>query len=127
MIEAEAMLQDGQFGAAEQMVNDLLSNPDVNPLTTSNFSLNDGQPPELGAFEPVDFTAPLSEDDIRQLARARAAGLWLSGSRQGTLRRFVDQYGVDLYPQNTQGDDMSFPVTEQELENNDNIDSACGG
>ena len=127
MIEAEALLQDGQFGAAETMVNDMLSEPGVNPLTTSNFSLNDGQPPELGAFDPVDFTAPLSEDDVRALARARAAGLWLSGTRQGTLRRFIDQYGVDLYPQNTQGDDTSFPVTEQELENNRNIDSACGG
>lgn len=127
MIEAEALLQDGQFDEAEQLVNDLLSSPGVNPLTTSNFSLNDGQPPELGAFDPVDFTAPLSEDDVRELARARAAGLWLSGTRQGTLRRFIDQYGVDLYPQGTQGTATSFPVTEQELENNDNIDSACGG
>jgi hypothetical protein len=34
---------------------------------------------------------------------------------------------VDLYPENTQGDDMSFPIVQQELDNNPNVSSACGG
>lgn len=123
MIEAEAMLRAGNTGGAEQLVNRLLGDPSVNPLTAVNPSLASA----LGEFEPVDFSdggfSP--QEDLPQLARARAAGLWLSGQRQATLRRFVREDGVDLYPQGTQGDDVSFPVTQQELDNNPNISSAC--
>ncbi|MFB6240852.1 MAG: hypothetical protein ABEJ46_04740, partial [Gemmatimonadota bacterium] len=78
MIEAEAMLRNGQAGAAQQMVNKLLSSPELNPIADVT-------------FEPVDFTDGggfQPQDDLPEMARARAAGLWLQGQRQGTLRRF---------------------------------------
>lgn len=120
MIEAEAMLRNGSAEAAEDLVNDLLTTPSANPM----LDVNPGLP--LGAFETVDFTGDLS-NDLPQLARARISGLWLSGTRQGTLRRFSQDDGIDLYPQGTQGDDESFPVVEQEIENNPNVSSGCGG
>lgn len=120
MIEAEAMLRNGSAEAAEDMVNDLLTTPSANPM----LDVNPGLP--LGPFETVDFTGDLS-NDLPQLARARISGLWLSGTRQGTLRRFSQDDGIDLYPQGTQGDDESFPVVEQEIENNPNVSSGCGG
>lgn len=125
MIEAEAMLRAGNDSDAEELVNRLLSTPSLNPLTAVNPSLAG----DLGAFDPVDFNdAGFDADaDLPQLARARAAGLWLSGQRQATLRRFAADDGVDLYPEGTQGDDTSFPIVQQELDNNRNVGSACGG
>lgn len=124
MIEAEAMLRSGDTGGAEELVNRLLTTPSLNPLTAVNPGLSD----DLDAFEAVDFGDAFQPDeDLPQLARARAAGLWLSGQRQATLRRFAEDDGVDLYPENTQGDDMSFPIVEQEIDNNPNVNSACGG
>lgn len=128
MIEAEAMLRNGQAQTAQELVNRLLSSPGLNPMTKVNPALNDGEAPDMGAFDPVDFTDGggfVAEDDLPELARARSAGLWLSGQRQGTFRRFVEQDGVNLYPEGTQGDDTSFPVQKQELDNNPNISSAC--
>lgn len=128
MIEAEAMLRSGDAGGAEELVNRLLATPSLNPLTAVNPGLIDGQEPDLGAFEAVDFGDGFQpQDDLPQLARARAAGLWLSGQRQATLRRFAEDDGVDLYPENTQGNDMSFPIVQQEIDNNPNVSSACGG
>lgn len=120
MIEAENMLRNGSPEAAEDLVNDLLGDPGVNPMLDVNSSL------PLGPFEAVDFTGDL-ENDLPELARARASGLWLSGTRQGTLRRFSQDDGIDLYPQGTQGDDESFPIVRQEIENNPNVSSGCGG
>lgn len=128
MIEAEAMLRSGDTGGAEELVNRLLTTPSLNPLTAVNPGLIDGQEPDLGAFDAVDFGASFeAQEDLPELARARAAGLWLSGQRQGTLRRFAEDDGVDLYPEDTQGDDMSFPIVQQEIDNNPNVSSACGG
>lgn len=120
MIEAENMLRNGSPEAAEDLVNGLLTDPSVNPMLDVNPTL------PLGSFDTVDFTGNLQED-LPQLARARAAGLWLSGTRQGTLRRFATEDGVNLYPANTQGDDVSFPVVQQEIDNNPNVSSGCGG
>ena len=122
MIEAEAELRVGDPEVAEDMVNDLLTDPQQtsNPLLAVNPNLS------LEAFASVDFTGSIG-DDLPQLARARAAGLWLSGQRQATLRRFAEQDGVDLYPDGTQGQDVSFPIVQQEIDNNRNVSSACGG
>lgn len=124
MIEAEAELRAGNDQQAEDIVNRLLTTPSLNPLTAVNPSLAG----ELGPFDTVDFSDSGFDaaNDLPQLARARAAGLWLSGQRQATLRRFATGDGVDLYPQGTQGDDMSFPITQQEIDNNPNVGSACG-
>lgn len=120
MIEAENMLRNGSPEAAEDLVNSLLTDPSVNPMLDVNGTL------PLGPFSTVDFTGNL-QSDLPQLARARAAGLWLSGTRQGTFRRFSENDGVDLYPANTQGDDESFPIVQQEIDNNPNVSSGCSG
>lgn len=124
MIEAEAELRAGNDQVAEDEVNRLLTTPSLNPLTKVNPSLAGS----LGSFDTVDFNDSGFDPatDLPQLARARIAGLWLSGQRQATLRRFATDDGVDLYPQDTQGDDMSFPITQQEIDNNRNVNSACG-
>lgn len=124
MIEAEAELRAGNDQVAEDEVNRLLTTPSLNPLTEVNPSLAGS----LGSFDTVDFNDSGFDPatDLPQLARARIAGLWLSGQRQATLRRFATDDGVDLYPQDTQGDDMSFPITQQEIDNNRNVNSACG-
>lgn len=115
MIEAEAMLRAGDAAGAEAAVNALLTDPSqaANPMLAVNPSL------PLGAFQPVDFTGSL-ETDLPQLARARAAGLWLSGERQATLRRFRDD-GVDLYPVR-RGDDTCLPIVQKEIDTNPNVD-----
>ena len=133
MIEAEAMIRNGQHAAAQTMVNAMLADPSVNPMVLVNPTLLEertvggvtAQP--MGAFDPVEFTGDL-QADLVELARARAAGLWLSGTRQATSRRWVEEFGrgstADLYPVRS-GDDIFFPVVEEELDNNPNISSPC--
>lgn len=122
MIEAEEELRNGDPEVAEDDVNDLLTDPSqaLNPMLVVNPGLN------LGAFQAVDFTGTLS-NDLPQLARARAAGNWLSGQRQGYFRRWRENDGVNLYPDHSPrgADDVSFPITQQEIDNNGNVDSAC--
>lgn len=120
MIIAEDELRNGDPEAAESRVNDLLTDPAVNPMLEVNPGLAD----DLGAFDPVDFTGDLTTD-LPQLARARLAGLWLTGDRQATLRRFVTEDGVDLYPTGTQGDDIAFPIPQQEIDNNPEVSGPC--
>lgn len=130
MIIAENELRSGQAQAAEDRVNALLADPGLNPMTVVNPSLTSERTvggvtaPAMGAFQPVDFTGDL-ESDLAELARARAAGLWLTGERQGTLRRFITEDGLDLYPQGTQGDDIFFPIPQQEVDNNPNVSASC--
>lgn len=116
MIEAEVELRTGDPGVAEGIVNDLLEEEGQprNPMVLLGVG-----PDELGAFESVDFTGDLATD-LPQLARARSAGLWLSGGRQGTLRRFAEGDGVDIYPERG-GDDVCFPIPQQEIDNNPNL------
>lgn len=98
MIEAENEIRSGSPAAAEGIVNPLLA--------------------ERG-FDPASFTGDL-QNDLRELARARAVGLWLTGERQATLRRFLRD-GVNLYPPEKSGTDISFPIPQQELDNNPNL------
>lgn len=133
MIMAEDMIRSGEHEAAQQMVNGMLEDPSVNPMVAVNPTLLEARSvggvavPPMGAFDPVDFTGDL-QGDLVELARARAAGLWLSGTRQGTLRRWVEEFGrgstADLYPEKP-GDDIYFPVVDDELDNNPNISSPC--
>lgn len=119
MIEAEFELREGAAGAAETIVNDLLTDASQanNPIRTVNSNV------PVGAFNPVTFTGDL-QNDLPELARARAAGLFISGTRLGTLRRFLED-GVNLYPQGTEGDDTEFPIVQQEIDNNPSVSQGC--
>lgn len=125
MIEAEATLRGGQPEVAEGTVNALLTDPSqaLNPMLEVNPDLTSsrmgGRIPAMGAFDPVDFTGDLATD-LPQLARARTAGLWLTGERQGTFRRFLENDGVDLFPVR-RSDDACLPVPQQEIDNNPNL------
>lgn len=125
MIEAEAALRRGEPEVAEDMVNDLLTDPQqsANPMLAINPELTSsrmgGRIPAMGAFDPVDFTGDMA-GDLEQLARARAAGLWINGQRQGTLRRLAENDGVDLFPER-RSDDVCLPLVQQEIDNNPNV------
>ncbi len=133
MIMAESELRNGQTAAAQSRVNALLTeaNQADNPMLAVNPALSaphtglGGTLPAMGAFDPVSFDGTLA-DDLPQLARARAAGLWLSGQRQGTLRRFKTVDGVDLYPAGTQGQEVSLPIPKQEVDNNSKVSTTSG-
>lgn len=129
MIEAEAMLRAGQVQAAEDLVNRMLSSPSLNPLLMTEPSLSSAATTgeTFGEFDPVDFGDAFEpQEDLPKMARARAAGLWLQGQRQGTLRRYFRNDGVNLYPERD-GNAMSLPVVSQEVQNNPNISQACPG
>ena len=100
MIEAEDRIRAGDSGGADGIVN---------PLLTGR------------GFAEASFTGDL-QNDLAELARARAVGLWLTGTRHGTLRRLLAD-GVSLFPQGKPGTDISFPIPQQELDNNPNLDA----
>ncbi|HKK07268.1 MAG TPA: hypothetical protein VKA44_00135, partial [Gemmatimonadota bacterium] len=110
---------------AQSMVNALLTDPTQadNPMLAINPDLTQarggGSIPAMAAFDSVDFTGDLATD-LPQLARAREAGLWLSGTRQGTLRRLAEGDGVDLYPVR-RGTNVCLPIPQQESDNNPNV------
>lgn len=102
MIEAEERVRAGDSGGAASIVNPLLA---------------------ARGFDDANFTGDL-QNDLQELARARAVGLWLTGTRHGTLRRYLAD-GVNLFPQGKPGTDISFPIPQQEIDNNPNVDGAC--
>lgn len=130
MIQAEVELRTGDPEVAEDDVNALLEDPSqsLNPMLAANPDLAgtrtapDGETvPGMGAFQGVDFTGSPS-NDLPQLARARLAGLWLTGQRQATSRRFSEDDGIDLYPVRNGGElDVCFPVPQQEKDDNPNF------
>lgn len=101
-IEAEERIRAGDPDGAAAIVDPLLAGRD---------------------FAESNFTGDLA-NDLRELARVRAVGLWLTGTRLGTARRLLGD-GVNLYPQGKPGTDISFPIPQQELDNNPNVDEAC--
>ena len=116
MVEAEALLRAGELQAAEDLVNALLT--DLTQVDNPLLAVNPGL--SLGAFTPVDFTGN-SQQDLAEMARARASGLWLNTDRQATLRRFAERDGVNLYPPRSLGDDKCFPIPRTELNTNPNV------
>lgn len=106
LIEAEALVRAGDPMGAAAIVDPILA----------------GANPEGLTFTASNFTGDLA-NDLAEIARARAAALWLTGERFGTFRRFLDD-NVDLFPDKS-GDDTAFPVVQQELDNNPNISAAC--
>lgn len=136
MIEAENELRNGDPEVAQGIVNGLLEDPDqaanpmvrVMPSLAEAASTGDFTTEQLGAFAPVDFGDEPLQGDLAELARARAAGLWMTGERQSTLRRFAEEFddrsALGLYPDRS-GDAVSLPVPAAEVDNNDNIGTAC--
>lgn len=116
MIQAEAALRSAEVATAEELVGELLRDPEqqANPILRSNSAL------QLEPFRFDGFTGTLSVD-LERLARARAAGLWLTGTRQGLLRRLEARDAVELYPPETEGDATCLPIPEEELDNNPNL------
>ena len=52
----------------------------------------------------------------------KARTLFLEGQRMGDLRRYLDQYGVDLFPDGpTFGDQTCMPLPNAERDNNPDI------
>lgn len=98
MIQAEAALRAGDFGTANDRVN-----------------------PYRAEWELADLDFETDATDLQGrlelLAQERARELWMTGTRQGTLRRLLDD-GVDLYPTGTQGTQTCWPVPAQERDNN---------
>jgi hypothetical protein len=109
MYRAEAAYRAGDLAGAEAIMNAR--------LTT-------GANPHGATFDAVDLTGELA-GDIAEIARAYAAGTWLTGYRLGNLRRFVRNDSVDLYPQGHPGSDYSFPITKQEVDNNPDVSQGC--
>lgn len=105
LIEAEALLSAGDAAGALVILNQLRANAaDLAPL-----------PLEVSETAQVD-----------QLFRERAFWLFLTGTRQGDLRRLIRQYGRDseqVFPTGaykgtaSYGDDVNFPPDEREYSN----------
>ena len=108
LIEAEAMIRNGQTQMAEDVINDVRADFRER-WTAERFRIE-------AEAEPIALTGDM-EADLLVLAGEIARETWLAGTRQATLRRFVREFGddsdMDLYPDKP-GDDECFPVTEQE-------------
>ncbi|MDH5644327.1 MAG: RagB/SusD family nutrient uptake outer membrane protein [Gemmatimonadota bacterium] len=101
MIEAEAAIRAGQFTTADDLVNPYRSAWGLTDL-------------DFGAMANLNAR-------LTQLAQERNREMWLTGERQGTLRRLLENDGLDLYPANGgAGTQTCFPIVQQELDNNSN-------
>ncbi len=103
LIEAEVAVRAADF---------LTANTRVNNLRSTNWSL-----------PAIDFAAMTTlAARLTQLAQERSRELWLTGQRQGTLRRLRANDGIDLYPAGSSAsfDQTCFPVPQQEVDNNTN-------
>lgn len=137
MIEAEAELRGGSPGDAQDIVNALLEDPaqTLNPMVAVQPDLVEPAgsgaftDERLGDFAPVEFGDEPLQGDLVELARARSAGLWLTGERLGTLRRlaeeFDDRLALGLWPDRSSENAISLPVPDAEVDNNTNLGSAC--
>jgi len=63
---------------------------------------------------------------LQALVQEKARETWLSGTRQGDLRRLRERDGIDMYPAGSADsfDQICFPVPQQEIDNNTNT-SRC--
>lgn len=147
MVEAEVDLRNGNPGTAETTVNNLLdSDQSQNPIVEIQPGINGPAPAGAFTTEILDEFSTVSfdgagdglEDDLLQLARARQAGLWLTGERQGTLRRLAQDptlnfdrtvgglwNDVQTFEGRSRANSISLPVPSDEVDNNENIGSAC--
>jgi len=128
LLRAEVAVRNGQTEVAEDLLNDLRS--DFSTRATIVFGV---EPPEAGdELEPVTLTGEMTPD-LETVAAERARELWLTGDRHTTARRLrLDPtVEIDLFPPLKPdiggGDDIAFPIVQQELDNNPNLTSgdAC--
>jgi hypothetical protein len=109
IMEAEAAYRAGDLAGAAALIN--------SRITT-------GDNPHGKVFAPVDFTGDFASD-IVEIGRAYSAGMWLTGHRLGFMRRVLRNDGVDIYVTGKPGSDTAFPMSKQEVDNNDNVSQAC--
>lgn len=76
----------------------------------------------------IKWSPPSLDDDVilAKVIDERGRNLFLEGVRNGDLKRYLDQYGINLWPQVTpqgvQADDaVCYPLPDVERENNDGI------
>ena len=111
LIEAEALLQDGDFGGMTDILNDLRDLQDLDGLDE-----------------------PGNEDEaVDLLFSERAFWLFATGHRLGDMRRLIRQYGRtadEVFPSGEYikggeyGPDVNLPIPEEEVINNPNS-SGC--
>lgn len=111
LIRAEAALRDGRTGDAEGLINDLRTD------WPTRFTLQRRPVPDA-SLDPISLSGNL-DDDLRRIASERARELWLTGDRQATLRRILED-GIDLYPAKP-GTQTCWPFPDQEIDNNPNL------
>jgi len=109
IMRAEAAYRSGDLAGAAVIIN--------NRLTT-------GDNPYGKEFAPVAFTGTF-ESDIREIGRAYEAGMWLTGHRLHFFRRVFLNDGLDLWWPGHPGSDTTFPIPQQEIDNNPDVSQGC--
>ncbi len=122
LIRAEVAVREGQTETAQQLLNDLRG--DYSLRATIRWNV---EPPDpANALQPLALTGDLATD-LKTVADERARELWLTGDRLTTARRLRRDASVDidLYPPirtgTSAGDDIAFPMVQEELDNNPNL------
>jgi hypothetical protein len=147
LIQAEAALRSGDVAGYLSIMNNLRANAAARiailyPATSTNVSearrrmfattLAPLTDPGAGAATP----AAARDARVRLLFRERAFWLFLSGHRQGDLRRMIRDYGytqAQVFPTGPYyrtpgtfyGDDVAFPLPQREENNQQYVPSAC--
>ncbi|HEX6940028.1 MAG TPA: hypothetical protein VF158_11505 [Longimicrobiales bacterium] len=117
MILAEFHVREGTYAAANAIVNGYRSAHGLPDIDFGNVAA-------LRASFEVPLPASADTDlkvRLAAMARERARELWITGERQGTLRRYLQRDGLDLYPVTGEGTDICFPIPQQELDNNPSL------
>jgi hypothetical protein len=139
LIQAEAALRTGDVAGYLGFMNALRANAAsrialLYPLARQRFSttLAPLTDPGEGAATP----AAARDARVRLLFRERAFWLFLTGHRQGDLRRMIRDYGytqAQVFPSgpyyrtpgSVYGDDVAFPLPQREENNQQYVPSAC--
>ena len=122
LIEAEAALQNNQYGPMTTILNNLRAQVD---------DIMEDWVPNYAAVAPSTTLAPLAAPTTADAARdmlfaERAFWLYLTGHRLGDLRRLVYQYGLaqnmvypsgDYHKGGSYGADVVFPLDFDEANN----------
>ena len=124
LIRAETDVRFGRTADAAALLNDLRSDYSFRVAVSSRVEF----PGPGFSLEPITLTGNMS-DDLKVIADERARELWLTGDRFTTSRRFRrEAVGFDLFPPvktpNGGGDDVAFPIAQEELDANPNLTSA---
>ncbi|HEX7049511.1 MAG TPA: hypothetical protein VF188_04810, partial [Longimicrobiales bacterium] len=121
MILAEIAVRNEDFVTANSIVNAYRTERDTLPLDPIDLADVDALQASFEVPLPPSATSDLHVR-LAAIARERARVLWLTGVRQGVLRRFLARDGLDLYPVTGVGTDVCYPVPDQETNNNPSLD-----